>query len=74
MEKLVMKNCNLLDEAASMIIESSLGGVSKLKTIDFTGIEMGGKFISALHQVLEKDPKCLEELILANVKQSVSIG
>ena len=69
-----MKNCNLADESAANIIESSLGGVSKLSVIDFTGIEMGAKFITSLSKALEKDPKCLEELILANMKASVSIG
>lgn len=71
--KLVMKDCNLGDAAAAMILKSSLGQ-SNLRHIDFTGVEMGQKFIKALHQSLKNDPNCLEELIMAKIKPAVSIG
>lgn len=35
---------------------------------------MGSKFIKALKSTLAQDPNCLEELIMAKIKQSVSIG
>ena len=52
MEVLKMKFCNLADEAAANIIESTLGGASKLRKIDFTGIQMGEKFIAKLSEAL----------------------
>jgi Leucine-rich repeat (LRR) protein len=39
-----------------------------LRKIDFTGVEMGPEFIKALKNSFKLDPKCLEELILAEVK------
>jgi len=68
-----MKNCNLSDVAAAMIIKSCLGS-SSLRHIDFTGIEMGKFFIKALKTALTMDPNCLEELIMAKIKPTVSIG
>ena len=52
LNKLVMKNCSLGDAAAAMIVGSSLGFNTGLSHIDFTGIEMGPKFIKALKNAL----------------------
>ena len=69
-----MRDCGLDDKAAAMLIESSLGGDSKLRRVDFSGCEMGPLFVSRLRAALEEQPKCLEELVLARVRATESLG
>jgi len=73
-EKLIMKNCGLCDQAAALLIKASLGKQSQIHYIDLTGIEMGKAFIESLTQVLTKRPNCLKEIIMADLKPLVSIG
>ena len=74
MEKLIMKNCKLTDQSAALMIKGALGGHSSLRHIDFTGIYMGRHFVNTLAEILKAFPNCLEELILADLRPTVSIG
>lgn len=73
-ESIVMKNCGLKDEAAADIITSSLGSISRVNHLDFTGVQLGKECIKAFTNVLKRDPCCIKELIMANLKTIVPIG
>ena len=54
LENLVLKDCNVSDTSAAIIIQSSLGGAdTKLRRIDLSGIEMGIHFIKRLRKCLK---------------------
>ena len=74
MRKLIMKNCNLGDRAAGLILESTLGENSSLDHIDFTGVELGPHMIDSLRKVLTENSDCIKELIMSQIKSKVSIG
>lgn len=46
MRAVKLTDCNLNDEAASMVVESVLGG-SNVRALDFKGIQMGEKFLQS---------------------------
>ena len=73
MKSVKMTNCNLTDEAASMVVDSVLGG-SNVKSLDFKGIQMGEKFLSSFNSALENDPECLWELSMEGLKTSISMS
>ena len=69
-----MNNCNLTDQAAALLVQSTLSKDKVLKKLDFSGIEMGPKFIEAMKNAFTENPNCLEALILTGVKPVVSMG
>ena len=68
-----MTDCNLTDAAASLVVDSVLGG-SATRSLDLKGIEMGKSFIASLETALQSDPYCLEELGMEGIRAQVSIS
>ena len=68
-----LADCNLTDAAASLLVDSVLGGTAT-RALDFKGIEMGANFVNSIDAALENDPYCLEELGMAGVRAQVSLG